>query len=99
MKRTQWGCYRDEDRKCEIIRNVFEEDNDYGDKAGDVYYIVKWDNGGYSDPFYKLWQARRSVLATPKIGGRCPQCGGISRRLNLLSYMQYARCDSCATSQ
>ena len=57
MKRSEWGCYRDEETGIEIIRNVFEEDNDYGDKAGDIYYIVKgidW----HSDPISKLWRAR-----------------------------------------
>ncbi len=65
MKRIGYGSYRDDKRKTEIIRCVFEEDNDYGDRAGDVYYIIKEDNGGNSDPIYKLWLARQYINAIP----------------------------------
>ena len=49
----------------EIIRNVVEEDNDYGDKAGDVYWIVT-QGSSYSDPFYRRWQATDSAIALLK---------------------------------
>ena len=65
LKKTHFGVLRDEKRKAEIVRNVFEEDNDYGDKSGDVYWIVKWDDGGYSDPFYKLWRAKEALKHSP----------------------------------
>ena len=56
---------RDEKRKAEIVRNVFEEDNDYGDQAGDIYWIIRWDDGGYSDPFYKHWRAKEALKRSP----------------------------------
>ena len=63
--KTEWGCYRNESRKAEVIRIVYEEDNDYGDKSGDVAYIIKWDDGGVSDPYTKLRNAKGAVMAAP----------------------------------
>lgn len=63
-KKTEWGCFRNEEKKAEIIRIVYEEDNDYGDKAGDVAYTVKWDDGGVSDPYQRLWIAKQVVVST-----------------------------------
>ncbi len=59
MKRVCWGILRDEKNKVEIHRIVYEEDSDHGDKAGDVAWIIVWDDGGYSDPFSKLWIAKQ----------------------------------------
>ena len=46
----------------EISRDVYEEDNDYGDKAGDVSWPV-WMNGrSISDPCGKRWIAQEEAM-------------------------------------
>jgi hypothetical protein len=49
----------------EIHRNVFEEDNDYGDKAGDVYWTVTVGHSpqrNVSDPYYRRWRATDDAI-------------------------------------
>ena len=66
LRKTEWGCFRDDSRGADIIRCEREEDNDYG-PAGEVYWIIRWDGDryAYSDPFFRLWQAKEALAAQP----------------------------------
>ena len=65
MRRTARGSYIHDDTGVELITNYFEEDNLYGDKAGDKYYIVVG-YGWRSDPIYSFKLARIGALAAIK---------------------------------
>jgi hypothetical protein len=45
----------------EIFRNVHEEDNDYGDKAGDIFWTVPV-NGRAENYYYRKWAAQEDAV-------------------------------------
>ena len=45
----------------EIFRNVYEEDNDYGDKAGDIFWTVAV-HGRAEDLYYRKWAAQEDAV-------------------------------------
>jgi len=45
----------------EIFRNVYEEDNDYGDKAGDIFWTVPV-NGRAENYYYRKWAAQEDAV-------------------------------------
>ena len=64
LHQTEWGCSRDDSRHAEIIRCERPETDDYG-PAGEVYWIIKWDDGGVSDPYLRLWIAKEDLAVSP----------------------------------